>query len=75
VALDTVKTPFGKRKDMLGGSAAHFSMSARLFTQVHLVAVIGEDFPAQHVNFLKKRGLILDSLIRSKGESFRWDGE
>ena len=75
VALDTVKTPFGRRKDMLGGSAAHFSMSARLFTPVHLVAVIGEDFPPAHVDFLKRRGLILDSLVRSKGESFKWDGE
>ena len=48
VALDTVKTPHGERKKMLGGSATHFSMSARLFTDVHLVAVVGEDFPVKH---------------------------
>ena len=41
VALDHVKTPSGIKKDLLGGSAAHFSMSARLFTDVHLIAVIG----------------------------------
>jgi len=75
VALDTVKTPFGKRKNMLGGSAAHFAMSARLFTKVHLVAVIGKDFPARHIDFLRRKGLNLASLAREKGESFRWDGE
>jgi sugar/nucleoside kinase (ribokinase family) len=75
VALDTVKTPHGERKQMLGGSAAHFSMSARLFTDVHLVAVVGEDFPDKHVDFLKRKGLIIDSLIRESGKTFSWSGE
>jgi len=75
VALDSVKTPFGKRSQMLGGSAVHFAMSARLFTRVHLVAVIGEDFPGKYVDFLRRKGLFLDSLAKVKGESFRWDGE
>ena len=47
VALDHVKTPSGAKKDMLGGSAAHFAMSARLFTDVHMVAVVGKDFPEE----------------------------
>lgn len=75
VALDTVKTPAGVRRHMLGGSAAHFSMSARLFTQVHLVAIIGRDFPQKHVRFLRGKGLVLDSLVRSGGKTFRWEGE
>ena len=75
VALDTVKTPFGERKHMLGGSAAHFSMAARLFTQVNLVAIIGKDFPEKYIWFLKNKGLILTSLIRSEGETFKWAGE
>ncbi len=75
VALDTVKTPFGVRKHMLGGSAVHFSMSARLFTNVNLVAIVGEDFPDKHINFLRKKGLILTSLIRTPGKTFKWAGE
>jgi len=75
VALDTVKTPFGLRKQMLGGSAVHFSMSARLFTNVNLVAIIGEDFPDKHIDFLRKKGLILTSLIRTPGKTFQWTGE
>lgn len=75
VALDTVKTPFGIRKHMLGGSAVHFAMSSRLFTDVNLVAIIGKDFPTQHIDFLRKKGIILTSLIRSEGETFKWHGQ
>jgi len=75
VALDSVKTPFGKRKELLGGSAAHFSMAARLFTKVNLVAIVGRDFPKKHIVFLRSKGLNLSSLIIDKGKTFRWEGE
>ncbi len=75
VALDSVKTPFGKRKELLGGSAAHFSMAARIFTTVNLVAIVGKDFPAKHIAFLRSKGLNLTSLIIDKGKTFRWEGE
>ena len=55
VALDTLKTPFTKGKDVLGGSATYFSTSANFFSPVHLVAVVGKDFPSKHVNFLKEK--------------------
>lgn len=75
VATDTVKTPFGLRKNILGGSASHFSMSARLFTPVNIVASIGEDFPAGYIEFLRRKGINLDSLSRDPGKSFSWVGE
>ena len=75
VALDNVKTPAGVKRDMLGGSAAHFSMSARLFTDVHLVAVVGRDFPQRHIRFLRDRGVDLSALQVGAGKSFRWEGE
>ena len=75
VALDTVKTPFGIRKHMLGGSAVHFAMAARLFTNVNLVAVIGEDFPLKYIEFLHKKNINLTSLIKGKGKTFKWEGE
>lgn len=74
VALDTVKTPFGRRKHMLGGSAVHFAMAARLFTKVNLVAVIGRDFPKKYIAFLRQKGIILTSLIQSCGKTFKWEG-
>ncbi|MDD5130017.1 MAG: PfkB family carbohydrate kinase [Candidatus Omnitrophica bacterium] len=75
VALDSVKTPFGRRKELLGGSAAHFSMAARLFTKVNLIAIVGSDFPRQHVTFLRDKGLNLNSLIVGDGKTFRWEGQ
>lgn len=75
VALDHVKTPSGIKKDMLGGSAAHFAMSARLFTDVHMVAVVGRDFPVRHLGFLKRKGIDLSSLEVARGKTFRWRGE
>ena len=75
VALDSVKTPFGLRKHMLGGSAVHFAMAARLFTNVNLVAIVGRDFSPKHIDFLHKKGIILTSLIQDKGKTFRWEGQ
>jgi len=75
VALDNIKTPSGIKRNLLGGSAAHFSMSARLFTKVHLVGIIGEDFPKRHLAFLRDKGIDLTSVIARPGKSFRWVGE
>ena len=75
VALDTVKTPHGKRHNMLGGSAAHFSMAARFFVPVNLVAVVGEDFPLNHIEFLRRKGICLTSLKKESGKTFHWEGE
>ena len=75
IALDSIKTASGARKNLLGGSAAHFAMSARLFTKVHLVGIVGRDFPAEHIRFLKKKGIDLTSVVTHEGKSFRWEGE
>ena len=75
VALDTVKTPFGEVSEVLGGSATFFSTAASFFTSVDLIAVVGEDFPPQHLTFLKSRNIDLTGLERRPGATFRWKGE
>lgn len=75
VALDTVQTPFGKRIAMLGGSASHFSMSARLFTHVHISAVVGRDFPKKYLDLLRHDKIDFSSLIQAQGETFHWTGK
>jgi sugar/nucleoside kinase (ribokinase family) len=74
VALDSVETPFGKKDDVLGGSATFFSTSASFFTAAGVVAVVGEDFPEEHLAFLRSRGVDLTGLTREKGKTFRWKG-
>ncbi len=75
VALDSVKTPFGRVDNALGGSATYFSTSASYFTDVRLVAVVGEDFPKEHIQFLKSKNIDVSGLEVQKGETFRWKGE
>jgi len=75
VALDSVKTPSGERGEALGGAATYFSAAASLFTHVDIVAVVGEDFPRQHVDFLASKGIGLEGLERRPGRTFRWTGE
>src|SRR5512135_3888781 len=75
VAFDTVKTPFGAADEVLGGSATYFSTAASYFTEVSLVAVVGEDFPEKHINFLKSRKVDVSGLKRAPGSTFRWRGE
>jgi sugar/nucleoside kinase (ribokinase family) len=74
VAFDSVETPFGKVEDVLGGSATYFSTAASFFADVGLVAVVGEDFPAQHLDFLRSRRIDLGGLVKAPGETFRWQG-
>lgn len=74
VAFDSVETPFGRVADVLGGSATYFSTSASFFTDVQLVAVVGDDFPDEPREFLRSRGVDLEGLQTCPGETFRWKG-
>ena len=74
VALDSLQTPFGVREDVLGGSATYFSTAASFFAPVRIVAVVGEDFPQVHVDFLRRRGVDVSGLERRPGRTFRWSG-
>lgn len=74
VAFDSVETPFGKAEEVLGGSATYFSTSAAFFTGVSLVAVVGEDFPDEHIDTLKSKGIDVAGLRKVPGRTFRWKG-
>jgi sugar/nucleoside kinase (ribokinase family) len=74
VALDSLETPFGRREDVLGGSASYFSVCASFFGKTRMVAVVGEDFPEEHVRFFASRGVDLAGLVREPGRTFRWKG-
>jgi len=75
VAFDTIETPSGRREDILGGAATYFSLAASYFTEVRMVAVVGDDFTQQHEDVLKKRGVDTRGIQRSAGKTFRWGGQ
>ncbi|GHC46676.1 PfkB family carbohydrate kinase [Roseibacillus persicicus] len=76
VAIDNVKTPDAEHNDLLGGSASYASLAASFFAKpVHLVGIVGKDFPEKHLEMLSSNGVQQDSLEHSEGDSFTWTGE
>ena len=75
VAFDSIKTPVGEVSRVVGGAATFFSLAASFFTDVRLVAVVGEDFADEHVQVFVGRRIDLEGLQRVPGETFRWKGE
>ena len=76
IAIDEVKTPEDHASNLLGGSAAYAALAASYFTDpVHLVGIVGADYPEPHLEMLARHGITLDGVERSPGASFSWSGE
>ena len=75
IAFDSVRTPFGERERMLGGSAVHFSLAASFFCDVRVVGPVGADFGESEYEVLRDRGVSTDDIERVEdGETFFWRG-
>jgi len=75
IAFDSVRTPFGERERMLGGSAVHFALAASFFTEVRVVGPVGDDFGSDELGVLSDRGVITEDIERVEGgETFFWRG-
>lgn len=76
VAFDTIETPFGKAEKVIGGACTYISWASSYFTNnIHLVSIVGDDFPQTELDKLKSRGVNLDGLkIVQGGKSFFWAG-
>src|ERR671926_1545563 len=75
IAFDAVKTPFGERERMLGGSAVHFSLAASFFTDVRVVGPVGDDFGEEEYAVLRDRGVVTDDIEHVEGgKTFFWAG-
>lgn len=73
-ALDTVETVHGRIEDALGGSVFFIGAAGGLFAPVSIIAVVGDDFPMDKIDFLKHRNVNLDGLEVAAGKTFRWEG-
>ncbi len=74
VAFDDVTSPSGTVKNILGGAATYFSLAASYFTQVRVVAVVGEDFSAGHEAVFTRRKIDVRGIEHAAGKTFRWGG-
>lgn len=77
VAFDDIETPYGRAEKIVGGACTYISLAASYFvTPVRIVSVVGDDFPQEMLEYLKKRGVDLDGLqIREGEKSFFWAGK
>lgn len=74
VAFDNITSPSGTMENVLGGSGTHFAMAASFFTDVRVIAVVGDDFTAEHEAILTRRGIDTRGIEHAKGKTFRWGG-
>jgi sugar/nucleoside kinase (ribokinase family) len=75
VAFDVLKTPTKEADRVLGGAATYFALSASFFTQVNVVAVVGDDFTEDDRKIFEGRSVDISGLETSPGKTFRWGGE
>jgi len=75
IAFDSIGTPSGRAESILGGSCTYFSLAASYFTDVRIVAVVGEDFTTEHEDVFRKRGIDTQGIEHAKGKTFRWGGQ
>jgi sugar/nucleoside kinase (ribokinase family) len=74
IGLDTIETPFGKKIDILGGSAVHAAVSSAFYADTAVMGVAGTDFPKEHIDFLKSMKIDTTGIQILPGETFRWSG-
>lgn len=77
VAFDAIETPFGKREKIVGGAATYIGLSASHFNNpIHLVSVVGDDFPQDAIDTLHRHGVNTDGLqIKKQEKTFFWSGK
>lgn len=77
VAFDKIITPFGQSDKVVGGAATYIGLAASYLTEgINLVSVIGDDFPAEFLDRLRKKNINTDGLKVLEGrKSFYWEGK
>lgn len=76
LAFDSIETPFGKAPKILGGSANYFSLAASQFAKVRCVSTVGADFPTEHLEVLRAKGIDTSGIqIQEDGHTFHWQGK
>ena len=74
VAYDSIETPAGRKDRCLGGAATYFALAASFFTDVRVIAVVGEDFGAEQEAVFHARKSDISGIERAAGKSFFWEG-
>lgn len=74
VAFDSIETPSGRAERCVGGAATYFALAASYFTDVRVIAVVGDDFTVEHEAIMTRRGIDTGGIEHISGKSFFWSG-
>jgi len=74
LAYDTIETPNGKVEEVIGGGASYFSLAARFFSPVSIVAVVGTDYKAEDFQLFTDRNIDVRGVVKREGQTTRWHG-
>ena len=76
IGIDTLETPLGRAESVLGGSAIYFALAAAHFTDVRIVAAVGEDFDMRMLDPLRDKRIDTRGIeVRKGSRTFRWHGK
>ncbi len=74
LAYDTVETLTGRVDEVLGGGASYFSIAARFFSPVSIVAVVGTDYRPEDFQLFTDRNIDVRGVVKREGQTTRWHG-
>ena len=75
IALDTIETKFGKKENLLGGSATYATIGAGLYGSPIPIGIVGDDFPEKGHEIFNSFSSNVDNIEKKPGRTFSWGGK
>jgi sugar/nucleoside kinase (ribokinase family) len=75
IGLDTIETQYGKKEDLLGGSATYATIAAGIYGSAIPVGIVGDDFPKDGYDIFSKYSININNIETKTGTTFRWGGK
>ena len=75
IGLDTIETQYGKRENLLGGSATYATIASGIFSSVVPVGIVGDDFPKEGYDIFSRFSKNINNIKIEEGKTFQWGGK
>mgnify|MGYP001250886308 CR=1 FL=1 len=75
IGLDTIQTKYGKKENLLGGSATYATIAAGIHGSVIPLGIVGDDFPKEGYDIFSKYSININNIETKTGSTFRWGGK
>jgi len=75
IGLDTIQTKYGKKENLLGGSATYATIAAGIYGSAIPLGIVGNDFPKEGHDIFSKFSVNINNIEIKTGSTFRWSGK